>query len=245
MRSLGMGLQKKGAALVSRLRLDARLFDFPAPRPPGTRGRKPQKGHRIASLKALSGATDQVWEKAAVRWYGDSLKTIEYLTGVCLWHTPGEPPVPIRWVLARDPEGVGKTEAFFSTDTRLSPWQIVEWFVLRWSVEVTFEETRRHLGVETQRQWSDLAIARTTPALMALFSIVCLIAFELKHGLRTEPRNSAWYIKPTATFSDILAAVRRFIWAEKYFNNSAKTDEVVKFKRAEWEPLLDLLAAVA
>ena len=85
---------------------------------------------------------------------------------------------------------------------------MVCFFVRRWRVEVTFAEVRRHLGVETQRQWSDLAIERTTPCLMALFSIVCILANSLNNCQTIKPKHTAWYKKKGVTFSDVLAAVR-------------------------------------
>ena len=147
--------------LISRLRLDARLFDFPGPEVPGKRGPKPLKGKRLPRLKDLVDDPEQDWQEAHVKWYGGVIKHIRFLTGVCLWHTPGQKPVLIRWVLVIHPDGKCRPEAFFSTDTQLTLIQIVEYFVLRWGVEVTFEESRRHLGVETQRQWTDKAIARS------------------------------------------------------------------------------------
>ncbi len=93
--------------------------------------------------------------------------------------------------------------------------QIVSWFVRRWQVEVTFQETRAHLGIETQRQWSSKALARTTPCLLALFSIVALLAARLHARDRRQVAASAWYVKPQPTFSDALAAVRRAIWREQ------------------------------
>jgi hypothetical protein len=87
-----------------------------------------------------------------VAWYGGKRKRVRLLSGQCLWHTSGFAPVPIRWVLVVDPTGKSRPEAFFSTDRTMTPQQIVEGFVRRWNVEVTFEESRRHLGVETQRQ---------------------------------------------------------------------------------------------
>ena len=88
-------------------------------------------------------------------------------------------------------------------------------FVRRWSVEVTFQEARRHLGVETQRQWSDTAIARTAPCLLALFSIVMLLAARLPARQRQRIAAAAWYRKPRPTFADALAAVRHAIWRER------------------------------
>ena len=210
-------IQLGKVTLLSRLRLDARLFDFPGPEVPGKRGPKPQKGERLPKLKDLVDNPDQDWQETRVKWYGGVMKHIRFLTGVCLWHTPGQKPVLIRWTLVVDPDGKCKPEAFFSTDTQLTPIPIVEYFVLRWGVEVTFQESRRHLGVETQRQWADKAIARSTPALMGLFSIVCLIALKLiSTGKELIPQATAWYQKQDVTFSDVLTFVRLHIWSSRY-----------------------------
>lgn len=238
-------IQLGKVTLISRLRLDARLFDFPGPEVIGKRGPKPQKGHRLPKLKDLVDDPDQNWQEANVKWYGGVMKSMRFLTGVCLWHTPGEKPVLIRWVLVVDPDGKCNPEAFFSTDTQLTPIQIVEYFVLRWSVEVTFQESRRHLGVETQRQWTDKAIARSTPALMGLFSIVCLMAIELvSKGKELIPQTTAWYQKQDVTFSDVLAFVRRHIWDSKYIK-SAYHDGYVLFPVQNWEAILEILAMAA
>lgn len=177
-------------------------------------------------------------------WYGQSVKFIRYLTGVNLWHTPGEKPVAIRWVLVVDPDRKHKPEAFFSTDTELSAIKIVEYYVLRWNVEVTFEESRRHLGIETQRQWSDKAIERTTPVLFGLYSIVILIAYRLSKNNELIPQSTAWYQKQEITFSDVLAYVKRHIWESKY-NRSMNSNGYILFHVNEWNSLLDQLAAVA
>jgi len=235
---------KNSVTLISRLRLDSRLFDFPCEQPSGKRGPKPQKGKRIPKLKDLVNDPTQDWQSATVNWYGQKTKLIRYLTGVNLWHTPGEKPVVIRWVLVIDPEGKFRSEAFFSTDPKLSPIQIVEYYVLRWNVDVTFEESRRHLGVETQRQWSDKAIERTTPVLFGLYSIVCLIAVKLSKSKELIPQSTSWYQKQEVTFSDVLAYVRRHIWEGKY-SKSVSDDGYVLFHIHEWQSLLDQLAAVA
>ena len=136
--------------------------------------------------------------------------------------------------------------AIFSTDVERPVALILAQFVRRWNVEVTFEETRRHLGVETQRQWSDLAIARTTPALFALFSLVCLMAYRLVAVGQALPiRVTAWYRKSEATFSDVLALVSRVLWAGKYFTNSMDQPQPHELTPEDWEVLLDQLASTA
>jgi DDE superfamily endonuclease len=229
--------------LVSRLRLDARLYEFPPPVVAGRRGPKPKKGKKLPALKSRLEEARTEGAVVEVGWYGGARKRVRLLSGVCLWHTPGERPVPIRWVLVVDPTGEARSEAFFSTDLTLAPQTLVERFVLRWNVEVTFEEGRRHLGLETQRQWSDKAIARTTPVLLGLFSLVCLMAYRLLDIMRLPLQATAWYLKQEATFSDVLAFIRRAIWAGKYLDNSSSHPDQIIFHRTEWEILLDQLAS--
>ena len=102
----------------------------------------------------------------------------------------------------------------------------LSYFVRRWSVEVTFQEGRAHLGVETQRQWSDLAIARTTPVLLALFSIVTLLAERLHQQEKLLTATTAWYRKSQPTFSDALASVRQHFWQKSNFYMSQEDDDV-------------------
>jgi hypothetical protein len=101
-------------------------------------------------------------------WYGEGERAVEVVSQTAVWYSTGLPAVPVRWVLIRDPEGELKTQALLCTDFE----EILSWFVMRWQLEVTFQEVRSHLGFETQRQWSELAIRRTTPALLGLFSVV-------------------------------------------------------------------------
>ena len=219
---------KLNVALISRLRLDAQLFEFPVFEKKKL-GRKPIKGKRI-QLKELLNST-QAWQCETVNWYGSETRQIEYLTFTCLWYHAGFTPVTLRIVLVKTPGGKNEAEAFFSTDISLKPTQIVQYFVLRWNIEVTFEETRAHLGVETQRQWSDKAIARTTPLLMGLLSFVTLTAFKM-HQLKPliSMETASWYDKKgELTFSDILAVVKRSIWSNKYFSKSTSTLDFDKY----------------
>lgn len=231
------------ATLISRLRLDARLFAFPEPVPPGRRGRKPQKGQRLTKLADRIEQARTQGEEVTIQWYRGERKTLRLLSDIALWHTPGITPLSIRWVLVVDPEGRLPAQAFFTTSLSMKPAKVIEWFIWRWSLEVTFEETRRHLGVETQRQWSDLAIARTTPVLLALFSLVCLMVHRWRETWANLPRSTAWYLKPEATFSDCLALVRRRIWGETYFDTSAQNPDPVLISPQRLERLLDQLAA--
>jgi hypothetical protein len=143
---------------------------------------------------------------------------MELLSGTALWYSTlwADAPVPVRWVLGRDPEQRYETRAYFSTDQNQASAQIVSDFVKRWNIEVTFEESRAHLGIETQRQWSDMAIERTTPVLCGLFSLACLFANALHPDGKVPLYQTGWYHKSEASFRDVLAAVRRSMWG--YFN---------------------------
>ena len=152
--------------LIARLRLDAALYEPAPPRQPGQNGRPPLKGRRLPALKTLLDLPTVSWATVSAAWYDGTTRTLGLTSQTAVWYRSGKPPGPLRWVLVRDPQGAFATQALLCTDLAVEPAQILEWFVLRWQLEVTFRETRAHLGVETQRQWSDLAIARTTPILM-------------------------------------------------------------------------------
>jgi len=209
---------------VVRFRLDARLHDFPPPYRQGQMGRPPQKGIRQVSLeKRLKDPTTQ-WQKVQFSsWYDEQNKWMEITTGTALWYRAAKPLVPIRWVLIRDPEGKLDPIAIACTDLKLEAFQIVQYYLQRWQVEVTFEEVRAHLGVETQRQWSDLSIARTTPVLMALFSIITLWANHLEQMQKLTVFQTAWYHKPYPTFSDAVASIRYRIWRFQLCLHSKKS----------------------
>ncbi|MBB2172089.1 IS701 family transposase [Gluconacetobacter asukensis] len=225
--------------MVSRLRLDARLFDPPPGRTARTLGRPRRTGARQPSLTSRLENPAIQWSEATIgAWYGGQEHRVEFISGTALWHNPGRA-VPIRYVLVRDPAGHFRPQAFLCTDLAASPVDILAWFVRRWSMEVTFAETRRHLGIETQRQWSDLAIARTTPVLMGLFSIITLVANDLQKQGRVQPAATAWYRKEGPTFSDAIAAVRRELWAAPYFHTSSSKGEQQKIPRALFNSLLN------
>ena len=230
---------KRPVKLVSRLRLDARLFDPPRPRPKGKRGPKPKKGQRQPKLEARLADPNTPWEELTLTWYSDVEKTVEFVTGTSLWHTPGLDPVPLRWVLVRCPEDSFQPQAYFCSDPTVTAEQILIWFIARWNLEVTFEEVRAHLGFETQRQWSDRAIERTTPCLLGVFSLVVLMAKAL-HPERLPIRQATWYPKVGATFSDALAAVRRDLWDYRNHDRSSSDDDMVLIPQQTVFSLLNL-----
>ena len=240
--------------LIARLRLDAALYAPAPPRQPGQNGRPPLKGARRPSLKALLDQPQTTWASAAVAWYDGTTRTVEFTSRTAVWYRSGKPPVPIRWVLIRDPQGSFAPQALLCTDPAADPTRILQWFVLRWQLELTpypvrgrlFQEVRTHLGVETQRQWSDLAIARTTPILLGLFSWTTLAAHVLQDRSPMTQRTAAWYDKPSPTFVDAIALVRRRLWlASEGFSLSVADPDIQELPVALFHQLVDSLAYAA
>ena len=217
-------LRHRGLTVITRLRLDAALYDPAPPRAPGTMGRPRKAGRRLATLAKIAADPTTTWQSIQVEtWYGGGARDLLIASATAVWRHSGLPVVPMRWVLIRDPmKPDGPAQALLCTDLDRTPQQIVTWFVRRWCVETTFGEVRTHLGVETQRQWSDSGIARTTPCLLALFSIVTLLAGRLPARQRRSATGATWYPKARPTFSDTLAAVRRAIWREQHFQTSPR-----------------------
>jgi hypothetical protein len=202
---------------ISRLRLDAQLYAPPAPQPKSKRGPKPKKGGKLPTLAERLSEAATPWQRLTVSWYGGNPRTVEFITGTALWYHPGSPPLSLRWVLVRCPPNTPKKERFpptglFCSEPTVTAPHILAAFLQRWNLEVTFEELRAFLGLETQRQWSDRAIERTTPCLFGLFSLVVLMA-KVGYPDRLPIRQTAWYAKEEATFSDVLASVRQALWS--------------------------------
>ena len=231
--------------MITRLRLDAALHK-PAPRRvPGKVGRPPVVGKRQPTLKQRLVNPKTRWRRLLVTgWYGRGERMIEIVSDTAVWNHPGRR-VPIRYVLVRDPQGELEPQAFLCTDLDADPLDILRWFIRRWSIEVTFAEVRRHLGVETQRQWSDPAIARTTPILLGLFSLITLRANEQYAGRTSVVRIASWYRKSLPTFSDALACIRRELWAQRNLSGSRQMLDLTKIPAAQLNTLIDLACYAA
>jgi hypothetical protein len=239
----------KPIAFITRLRLDAALYEPAPPRKPGQIGRPRIKGERLPNLSEVAEDPKSVWKPTTLaNWYGESERTVEIASETAVWYSTGLFAVPVRWVLIRDPEGEFKTQALLCTDLDADPEQIVRWFVMRWQLEVTFQQMRRHLGFETQRQWSDMAIQRTTPALLGLFSLVTMFAHrQMKRAAGALRRQAAWYHKAHPTFADALALVRKELWSqeERTFYGLPSATDTVKVPRAFVERLTDAVCYAA
>lgn len=240
---------KMNIALVSRLKMNARIYAIPEPSPKGKRGRKPKKGARLISFNEMIKRDDLPWEYVEIMGYDGKKKRVKFLTNTSIWGVDSYAPVAIRWVLVVDPSGEMDPLPLMSTDVNLSAVKIIELYVDRWGLEVTFQEVREHLGVETQRQWSDKAIARTTPILMALYSIVCLIGNRMHNDEPLEAEKTAWYEKEAVSFSDLIKAIRTRLWRDNLFfrkGDSTPSGEIKLEEQDVWRDwLVETLARAA
>jgi hypothetical protein len=233
----------KPVTVITRLRLDAALYT-PAPPYPG-QGRPRKKGKRLPTPQQVIDHPKTAWTRVTLPWYNHQPRALDIATGTAVWYHTGLPAVPIRYVLIRDVAGKFDPQALLCTDLTLTPDYILACFMRRWQMEPTFRHVREHLGVETQRQWSDKAIARTTPALLGLFSLITLLpnALLTRHDLTI--RTTAWYSKTLPTFSDALALVRRTLWAYLTFQISQDQPDMVKVPRVLLDRFNDLLSYAA
>lgn len=225
---------KHNVLLCSQIRTDASLYDFP-PKQQYKRGRPRVVGERLPNLAALLDDKKQRWVRIIAPWYGGQTKELEVLTKTCLWYHNTVGGVPIRWILTRDPAKNSKPMAILVTDLRISAEEAIALFVGRWSIETTFQEINRHLGIKTIHTWSDMSINRTVPAIIASFSLACLIVDQAikETGVDIRPKISAWYEKRTITFSDVMAYLKLLILNKKYFLQSTKNTTQEKINLEE------------
>ena len=237
----------KPIVVVAKLRKDAALYQPAPPRRPGQVGPPRVVGARLPSPTAALDDPATQWTTYLATGSDGGTTTVEPASGLALWYHGGPPRLPIRWVVVRYLAERRGPYALLCTDTEAEPLRILQRYLLRWQVEVTFEELRAHLGMETQRQWSERAIARTTPALFGLFSVVTLAADILigqQGGMA--PRTTAWYDKTNPSFADAIALVRRYIWVRHgTFTTSEREPELIKVPSSLYHLMLDSLAYAA
>jgi hypothetical protein len=244
-RYAALGLLAWGArhtiTIITRLRLDAALYE-PAPaRRPGQPGRQRLKGARVPKLTQRLQDPHTEWQTVQLAWYGGPERRLQLATGTAVWYKSAKPPVAIRWVLVRDPKGRCEPIGLLSTDLKLEARQILLYYLRRWSLEATFQAARLHLGIDGQRQWNDLAVARTTPTRLGLFSLVALVV-QRQPAWQQIFRQSAWEKKAWPTFADALAHVRRALWTQLGFWLSELAGDLQKSPQLLCAHVAELLA---
>jgi hypothetical protein len=263
---LGNTCVRQQVRLLVPLRLDAHLFAPPDARRPGQRGAPRVKGPALPKLASLLADPATTWTRGVVPWYAQGCYELEWCSGQALWYHGGKAPLPIRWVLTRDPAGAHPPHAYLQTELSAATIpagqadavvtaptilganaatgrELLVRYQGRWRLEVTLEESRAHLGVETQRQWSKLAIARSTPGLLGLFSVAVLCGQALHPDGRIPVAQAAWYHKNQATFSDVLATVRGHLWNQELLDNRARGGEQITIRSADLARVMQAAAA--
>jgi hypothetical protein len=229
----GGACARRGVRLVAPRRMEAALHVPAPPRKPGTNGRPRVNGERLPQLAQVLTEAQTPWQRVRVRWYNGRRRELDVTSGTAVGSRIGQPVLPIRWVLVRDPRGRLEPRAYFSTRPHDQPRAIVHQFIQRWTIETPFEESRAHLGLETQRQWSDCAIERTTPCLFGLYSVVALLANALHPDGKVPVQRTAWYAQSHATFADVLAAVRQHSWGPFRYSTSSHAPDLVRIPRSD------------
>lgn len=234
----GRWCRKLRVRLIAPLWWKACLHQPPPERPPGKRGRPNKVGPALPKLKVILADPATPWQVADIAWPNGTTRRLELASGTALWSQSGEPALAIRWVLSRDPAGQFEPRAFFSTEPTDTPASIVAQFAKRWTIEVTFEASRAHLGVESQRQWCDRSIERETPCLLGLYSVVALLTKALSSGEEVTVQATAWHRKTKATFADGLALVRRHLWCVEDFCEPGSDPRFARMPRPDLNRLV-------
>jgi hypothetical protein len=233
--------------VIGRLRGDANLYH--PPKVPSRRtkgGQLAQKGRkaqspcrRVAHLKERT---------RRVQWYGGSRRRVRYVTETGLWYSSHHAKVTrIRWVaVLADTALPSEHNYFFCSDPTQDAVHIIEWYASRWNIEVTFEEIRAHLGLETTRHRCQQSVLRVTPLLFGLFTIVVLLWRQLpKPQQQSKFTATPCYSKAQSTYADALGAVRHELWKKCLLQHCDKHQCVTRLPRTVRRLLFWHLAAAA
>ena len=226
--------------LVSKFYPDARLYDPPPPY--GGHYRPRVKGAKRPTPEEVVLQTPR--RRLNVAWYGGGRREVEVVSGTGYWYKAGEGLVAVRWVYAHDLTGTHRDEYFSSTDVDMTPQEIIEAYTGRWSIEVTFEETRAYVGLESTRGWCAKTVQRAEPCLLGLYSVVALMYGWLP-SVEQEQGKVDWEGKEEVTFSDAISAVRRWLWTHWVFPKAGYAEAFTKLPQAFQQLLLAGLAPAA
>ena len=238
---------RRRLTLVSSLHPRAHLCEAPSARAPGQRGRRRIRGRKLPHPRDVVASTPKR-QRATVGWYGGGKRRrVEFVSQAAHWYKATEGLVPIRWVFVHDLDGTHEDRYFFSTDPTLSPSRLIGLYTGRWSIEVTFQEARQHLGLASPRNRNDRSVLRTVPCLLGLFSFVAVLFHRhaCRGGRTPVPLTFPWYAKREVSFGDALAAVRRLLWEQTVFAESDRHHALKKLPPKLRDSVLDQLSRAA
>jgi hypothetical protein len=227
-------------ALVSKLHPDANLFTPPPPY--AGKGRPRVKGTALPKPRQVVEQRRR-FRRLSVAWYGGGVRQVRTTGGVGHWYKSGRGLASLRWVFVRDQSGTHRDEYFFTTDLTLTPAAVIGAYTGRWNIETTFEELRAYLGLETTRGWCKNTVLRAAPCLFGLYTAVAVLYQTLPHAKRQG--GISWPGKKETTFSDALAAVRRWLWSDWVFQQVEGGTIIEKLPNPLHEIIYSALAPAA
>jgi hypothetical protein len=234
---------RRRLTLVSLFHPHAHLCQTPPPRGKGQMGRRRIRGAKLpCPQEAVKSAKRK---RSTVSWYGGKKRRVEFVSQTAHWYKPADGLVPVRWVFVHDLSGTHEDRYIYSTDPTLSPSRIISLYTGRWSIEVTFQETKQQLGLATPRNRKDKSVLRTVPCLLGLYSLVSILFHRHSEGRTPQATSFPWYTKNQVTFSDALASIRRLLWEQTVFSEADQHDVLKKLPRTLRENLLDHLSRAA
>jgi len=235
----------EGIKASGKTKINTVLYEDPPKRQHKGRGRKKIKGRKKKPLRRIAQDSEALFKEFEVRWYDNQIKKVSVLSQVGLWYKSGQGLVKIRLLFVRDPEGSHQDECLYSTDLKATEKEIIETVVLRWNIEVTFEELRAYLDAESMKNWTEPSVKKQTLFVFSLYSLTSVWFSEFLKDQSPEPCSASWYEKEHYTFSDALYYLRREILNDFISSTSTLHQDAYLIPRQSVQFLVDNLARAA
>jgi hypothetical protein len=206
---LNPGPEQRRIEILTRLRVDARLY-HPVVSRPRPRGRRPMWGERMAAPQhhlywTASWRTGRAWVYGRIR-------TFQYKQVRCRWAVSG-PEIPVHGFVVEVP-GYRQPWFLVTTALDLSAAQVVEVFAARFRQEDGFRDHKQRLGMEECRAWTKEPVLRTFQVQMVALTLLRLLQFRLHQAWGV----GSWWSKPQWNPQKRHASIRdlcRLFWRHR------------------------------
>ena len=200
--------------LISHVHPKGALYE-PAPAAmPNQKGRHRKKGRRLPGMAAWANDPNQPWQTLIFDQFGLhatlSVKTIR-----ALYYKAGKDRLLVI-VLVRDMLGKRPDQMFYGTCLDWDAKQILAAYAGRWSIEVTFENSKQLLGLEDPANRKEKAVRRTAPMALVLHSLIVVWFHQAGHRHLQFPHRPWYRKKKEPSFADMLTTLRRLSWRDKF-----------------------------
>ena len=200
--------------LISHVHPKGALYEPAPPRQPGQKGARRKKGERLPGMKEWAEDPAQPWQTLVFDQYGLHA-TLLVKTRRALYYKAGKDRLLII-VLVRDAVGKRPDQMFYCTCLDWDAREILSRYAGRWSIEVTFENSKQLLGLEDPANRREKAVRRTAPMALVLYSLIVAWFHQVGHRHLRFP-DRPWYPrKEEPSFADMLTTLRRVSWQEKF-----------------------------